>query len=388
MSFPTKPLLVTLAAAAVSVGSLSCYATQAPVSVTRTYYIAADEVEWDYAPSGQNLISGEPWDSIQRPFVEPGPQHVGRVARKSLYREYTDSTFATLKPRPPEWEHLGYLGPLVRAVVGDTIRIVFRNNTTFPSSVHPHGVFYDKDSEGAPYEDGTDTGMNVDDGVPPGGTHVYTWPVPERAGPTDDEGSTAFWMYHSHTDEVADVNAGLMGPMIIARVGAADADGVPTDVDREIIMTFAEINENASRHLEHNIRTYATEPDSLTVYHVFGVPTVGAETQFNFRETLNGMIYGNLPMPRMAVGERVRWYIMGTTNFEVHAPHWHGNVVVAGHMRTDVLSLLTMQMVVADMVPDNPGEWLFHCHVADHLRMGMEAKYEVVPRGELVARRN
>jgi hypothetical protein len=73
--------------------------------------------------------------------------------KKAQYREYTDSTFTTLRVRPKEWEHLGLMGPLVRAVVGDTIRIVFRNNTKFPASVHHHGVFYDKSSEGAPYDD-------------------------------------------------------------------------------------------------------------------------------------------------------------------------------------------------------------------------------------------
>lgn len=375
-------------AAAATAAALGCSAMSAPSGVVRTYYIAADEVEWNFAPSGRNLISGEPWDSIQRPFVEPGPLHVGLRARKALYREYTDSTFTTLKPRPSEWEHLGYLGPLIRAVVGDTIRVVFRNNTAFPSSVHPHGVFYAKDSEGAPYQDGTSGAMKADDGVPPGGTHVYTWPVPERAGPTEHEGSSVFWMYHSHTNEVADVNAGLMGPMIITRRGSADAEARPTDVDREIVITFAEMDENTSRYMDYNIRTYATEPRRLKVAYVFGVPVVGPEAQFNFKETLNGFVYGNLPMPRMQVGERVRWYVMGTTNFEVHAPHWHGNVVVANQMRTDVLSLLTMQMVVADMVPDNPGEWLFHCHVSNHLLMGMAGKYVVEPRGQLAARQN
>jgi hypothetical protein len=30
-------------------------------------------------------------------------------------------------------------------------------------------------------------------------------------------------------------------------------------------------------------------------------------------------------------------------------------------------------MKVADMVPDNPGGWLFHCHVAEHMDNGMFA---------------
>jgi hephaestin len=71
---------------------------------------------------------------------------------------------------------------------------------------------------------------------------------------------------------------------------------------------------------------------------------------------------------------------MASTNFEFHAPHWHGNVVEIGHMRTDVTSLTPMEMVTADMVPDNPGVWLIHCHLASHLLMGMQGRFEVLPR--------
>lgn len=141
--------------------------------------------------------------------MEPAPGRVGRVWRTSIYREYTDSTFKTLKPRPKEWEHLGILGPLIRAGVGDTIKVVFRNNSSFPASMHPHGVFYAKDSEGAPYNDETSGKDKADDGVPTGSTHLYTWAVPQRAGPTMHEGKSAFWMYHSHVDEQADESSGL-----------------------------------------------------------------------------------------------------------------------------------------------------------------------------------
>jgi FtsP/CotA-like multicopper oxidase with cupredoxin domain len=29
------------------------------------------------------------------------------------------------------------------------------------------------------------------------------------------------------------------------------------------------------------------------------------------------------------------------------------------------------------MVPDDPGIWLFHCHVNDHIRAGMLTRYKV-----------
>lgn len=109
---------------------------------TRTYYLAADTVVWDYAPGGDtNLISGQPYDSVARVFVGNDSTDIGHRYIKAIYREYTDSTFTTLKPRPPKWQHLGILGPVLRAVVGDTLRIVFRNNTPHPASMHPHGVF-------------------------------------------------------------------------------------------------------------------------------------------------------------------------------------------------------------------------------------------------------
>jgi len=352
------------------------------VGQVRVYYIAADEVDWDYAPSGRNGITGEPFSGISARYMEPGPGRIGRRWHKAVYHEYTDSTFSTLKPRTAEWEHLGMLGPLIRAEVGDTIRVVFRNNASFLASVHPHGVFYNKDSEGAPYADGTSNADKADDGVPTGGTHVYVWAVPERAGPTEHEGKSAFWMYHSHVDEQADVAAGLIGPMIITARGGSKADGTPTDVDREIVIGFMELDENSSPYFARNAAQYALPVPRLPhlpADTVFGVAINGPATESSFRETINGYSYGNTPGITMRVGERVRWYLMATTDFEFHAPHWHGNVAVVNHMRTDVASLTSMEMVTADMMPDNPGTWLFHCHVSNHLRMGMESLYQVLP---------
>ena len=131
--------------------------------------------------------------------------------KKALYREYTDASFTELKPRPKEWEHLGFLGPLIRAEVGDTIRVVFRNNLSFPVSMYPYGVFYERDSEGAVYHSGAcDESIQA---VSPGSTHTYLCPVPERAGPAD-EMSSVLWMYHSHVSEIADTNGGLIVPSL------------------------------------------------------------------------------------------------------------------------------------------------------------------------------
>jgi hypothetical protein len=58
---------------------------------TRVYYIAADEVEWDYAPSGENQITGEPFDEDAKVFVERGEDRIGKVYLKALLREYSEA---------------------------------------------------------------------------------------------------------------------------------------------------------------------------------------------------------------------------------------------------------------------------------------------------------
>ena len=72
------------------------------------------------------------------------------------------------------------------------------------------------------------------------------------------------------------------------------------------------------------------------------------------------------------------WYLITLgdgANF--HTPHWHGNTVIVRGQRTDVVAINPAQMVTADMVPDDPGTWLVHCHVSDHMDAGMMARYQV-----------
>jgi FtsP/CotA-like multicopper oxidase with cupredoxin domain len=391
-----RPVLAVTAVAALALALDGCGATpasQSPAPRTHTYYIAADPVEWDYAPSGKDLITGEEFaDAGDRTAnglplyhnvrTDPGAsvRGLGHRYGKVLYREYTDSSFGELRPRPREWEHLGYLGPLLRAQVGDTIRVVFRNHADRAYSVHPHGVFYDKDSEGTPYEDGTSGADKSDDAVPPGGTHVYTWAVPERAGPGPADPSSVMWMYHSHVDEHRDINTGLMGPIIVTARGHARADYTPDDVDRELIMTFQDGEEMSSWRFEENVRAYLPE---MTLEAAAAQPDWFVT---NIMPNINGYLYGNMPGLEIRQGERVRWYVMaGTNDFDFHTPHWHGHTVLVHHSRTDVISVEPMMMVHADMEADNPGTWFFHCHVAGHMVLGMQTRFTVLPRGVAMA---
>lgn len=335
----------------------------------RTYYIAADDVKWNYLPSDPVfLLRGE---RELTPTLAPKTN----TYLKAVYHEYTDDTFTTLKPREPQWEHLGILGPLLRAEVGDTIKIVFRNNSRIICTMHAHGLSYDKESEGAYYGEtpsGPPNPAIKGNAVHKGETVTYTWTVPERAGPGPGDPSSILWMYHSHFNESRDMNTGLLGPIIISRKGSTKPDGTPKDVDREFVVAFATFEETSSGFFMQNI-----VQDQKYTAAMISAPNFTKTMEYF---TMNGFIRGTMPLLSMKKGERVRWYLLANSNEDdVHAPHWHGQTVLSNSMRTDTLSLSPMMMMVADMVPDNPGTWLFHCHVNDHMDGGMYARFEVLP---------
>jgi FtsP/CotA-like multicopper oxidase with cupredoxin domain len=336
----------------------------------RTFYIAADEVVWNYVPSGKDVLANKPLPPLQK-------GQMGWSYHKAVYHDYTDATFTHVKRRMAADDYLGLIGPILHAEVGDTIVVVFKNNASFPLSIHPHGVFYGKSSEGAPYEDGVPAGDKLGNAVAPGHTFKYTWQVPERAGPGPSDPSSVMWMYHSHYDEVHDVNTGPLGAIVVTRRGMAKPDGTPRDVDREVFVTFSEQDEGSSRYYAVNLADPALNP-----HHVKAAGPFPAQYEYQLQNemyNINGFSFGNMPMPTMRVGEHVRWYVMSTmSDFDFHTPHWHGNTLLANGMRTDVVQLFPMQMVIGDMVPDNAGVWLIHCHVNLHLEAGMEARYLVL----------
>lgn len=366
-------------------------ATPAPGSAsskTRIYYVAADEVDWDYAPSGINKMMGMKFEGYANTFIEKGPHRIGKVYRKAIYREYTDETFTKLKPRASDQEYLGMLGPVLRAEVGDTLRVVFRNNATRPYSMHPHGVFYGKDSEGTGnYDDGSSPTEKSNNIVKPGETHTYNWEVPERAGPGPNDPSSIVWLYHSHVGELKDVESGLIGPILITRRGMLDANDRPKDVDKEFVALFMIYDENDSWYLDQNIKTYISDPKGLNKLEFAPADEQGnfsligtGFTAANFKATINGYMFANTPTMTMKKGDRVRWYVVTVgEGINLHTPHWHGNVVLADGKRTDVVLLMPAQMLTVDMVPDDPGTWLFHCHFSEHMDAGMVAMYKVEP---------
>jgi manganese oxidase len=355
--------------------AFSCLATISSAATTRTYFIAAEETLWDYAPSYPiNPMHQGEFSADEKVFVKgDGKQRIGHKYYKARFIEYTDDSFTKILPRRPEWEHLGILGPVIRANVGDTIKVVFRNKTQdMTTSIHPHGVFYKKDSEGTHYHDGTSGKDKHDDRVAPGATYTYIWEVPERSGPGPIDPSSIIWLYHSHGNETMDTNTGLAGPIIISRKGTLLPNGKLKGIDREFIVLFTIFDENKSYYLDKNINSFAPEAKDKKDDEAFN--------ESNLMHSMNGYVYDNLPGLNMKVGENVRWYQLALgTEEDLHTPHWHGNTLLSAGQRVDVLSLLPASHVTVDMQPDNPGTWMYHCHVNDHIEAGMMGHYTVLP---------
>ena len=298
-------------------------------AATRHYYIAAEDVTWNYAPSGRDLLTAtpirQPWLQLQWP--------------KTRFVEYTDGTFTTPKPQP-EW--LGILGPVIRAEVGDEVVVDFLNRSHRGHDMHPHGLRYDKINEGSLYLPVAKGGF-----VAPGARYTYHWFANAASGPGPGQPSSIVWWYHAHVDAGIEINAGLLGPIIVTAKGKANLDGSPKGVDREFVASFMIFNEMGGK------------PAGLFY-------------------AINGFIFGNLPGLTMKQGEKVRWYLLGMGNeIDLHTPHWHGETVTEGGRNTDVIELLPGSMKTVDMIADNPGTWMFHCHVEDHMEAGMMAVYTI-----------
>lgn len=93
------------------------------------------------------------------------------------------------------WTYNGGLpGPLLRARVGDTLIVHFKNSLPEPTTIHWHGIRVPADMDG--------NGMET---IPSGGTFDYRFALPDAG---------TFW-YHPHHRSVAQVGYGLYGPLVV-----------------------------------------------------------------------------------------------------------------------------------------------------------------------------
>ena len=328
-----------------------------PQQTVREYFVAAEEIEWDYAPQNKNLVTDAPFTPEELVFMASDSNRIGHKYMKAKYKLYSDNSFTTPLVTKDDGE-LGILGPVLRAEEGDKIKVNFKNKTGFPVSMHPHGVKYNSNNEGLV-------------GVPPNSAFTYEWDVTSQAAPASADGSSILWMYHSHVTENmgTDIYAGLVGPLVVYKKGMLD-NGKAKDVDKEKFAFFSVFDENASLYLDINLQKYTTTKNAA----------IKSDPDFqesNKMHSVNGLMFGHQQFS-MNAGDKTRWYVFALGNeVDWHTAHWHGNTVVSKGYREDVVSIGPASMLVADMAADNSGTWQFHCHVEDHIVAGMISLYKV-----------
>jgi len=322
------------------------------------YYIAANEVYWDYSPSAT--------PSQYHSYTTNSPFTIGHVYKKAVYQEFTDETFTKRKVRSKEEEYLGILGPVIRAEVGDLIKVTFLNNASFPFSIHPHGVFYEKIFEGAGTIDSTAA-------VKPKERFEYSWYASERSKPGNS--SSTVWVYHSHVPSPPGESAGLVGLLVVTAKGktTSKTNLKPVDVDREIFSIWNVFDENESPYLQQNIALFAP----------LALKTDPGFIESNKMRSVNGMGFNQLPEIELHTNETVRWYVVGLGEVtDMHAPRWRGGISNASlsSLHVDSVFLSPAMQYQVDSIATEQGTWEWVCEVDEHYQAGMRATYSITDK--------
>jgi hypothetical protein len=223
-------------------------------------------------------------------------------------------------------------GPLLFAEVGDVLVVHFRNAEESAGqalTMHPHGVRYTPDYDGTYLGEFTRVGGFV----APGEEFTYRWEA------TPD--SVGVWPYHDHgPNHTLNTFRGMFGAIVIRPRGERPPDS------------------------EHSLFLHALPP-----------PATGLPRQF---QAINGRTgAGNTPTINARVGQDVAIHVMGMDN-EFHTFHIHGHrwKDAAGRF-VDSPTVGPNETITARFTEDNPGRWLYHCHVFTHQDGGMAGWYDV-----------
>jgi manganese oxidase len=282
-------------------------------AAVREYWVAAVPVTWNVVPNGRDAIGGTAFSPADTVFPT--------VA----YRRYTKNWRRPLPNVPDSSSNQDVIpGPLIRARVGDRIEVHFKNMDTLYHRVHSmhfHGVHYAPSSDGAYLPGFSGRGAAVQPG------HSYTYDLYTASD------SFGVWPYHDHSQSMEDSIAGGMFGMlsILGRHQRAP--------DREFEVVFAPWG------------------------------------QF---QTIDDRAYvGNTPVFTAFVGQVVQWDVMAMGSehhtFHVHGHRWVG----ADGIPRDTETVGPAESFAIRWREQDPGTWLYHCHVETHMMAGMIGIYQV-----------
>ena len=98
----------------------------------------------------------------------------------------------------------------------------------------------------------------------------------------------------------------------------------------------------------------------------------------SYRWTINGRSYDDTVPLTVRQGQTTRLRIVNRSMM-IHPVHLHGHTFAlrtTGRPRKDTVLVPSMGRIDVDLVADNPGRWMLHCHNAFHMEAGMMTRLE------------
>jgi manganese oxidase len=294
----------------------SLFAAAGAQARTINYWVAAVPTSWNIVPNGHDAIMGTQIDPVDSVFPTVVYQRYSPHWRTRLPNAASSSA-----------DGLSIPGPLFKARVGDKLRIHFKNMDTLrhdPHSMHFHGVHYRPSSDGAYLPGFSHKDADVKFG------QNYTYKL------TAGNDSAGVWPYHDHSQSMeASIGGGMFGMLSILK-----------------------------RHEQ------APDKEFEVVFSPFG----------KFMAIDGRAFVGNTPVFHSTVGDLVQWDVMAMGS-EHHTFHVHGHRwLTPGGIARDTQTVGPAESFRFRWREQDPGTWLYHCHVEDHMMRGMIGIYRVSRR--------
>ncbi len=239
------------------------------------------------------------------------------------------------------WGYNGRVhGPTIEAVEGDRVRIYVTNRLAAPTTVHWHGVLLPSGMDGV--------GGVSQKAIQPGETFKYEFTLRQHGT----------LMYHSHHDEMTQMQLGMVGLFIIH---PKNPKTPPPDRDYAIMLSEWKIEVGARR----------PDPNEMTDFNVF---------------TMNARSFPGTQALVAKKGDRVRIRIGNLSTMSHHAIHLHGyyfkvvatdggEIPEAGQWPETTVHMPTGSTRTVEFIAGEPGDWVMHCHMLHHVMTQMGHKF-------------
>ncbi|XP_052027777.1 coagulation factor VIII isoform X3 [Apodemus sylvaticus] len=319
---------------------------------TRHYFIAAVERLWDYGMSTSHALRNRDQSGNVPQF------------KKVVFQEFTDGSFSQPLYRGELNEHLGLLGPYIRAEVEDNIMVTFKNQASRPYSFYSSLISYKEEQREEPRRNF----------VKPNETKIYFWKVQHHMAPTEDEFDCKAWAYFSDVDLERDMHSGLIGPLLICHMNTLNpAHGRQVSV-QEFALLFTIFDETKSWYFTENVERNCKTPCNIRMED----PTLKENYRFH---AINGYVMDTLPGLVMAEDQRIRWYLLSMGNNEnIQSIHFSGHVFTVRkkeEYKMAVYNLYPGVFETLEMIPSRAGIWRIECLIGEHLQAGMSTLFLV-----------